>query len=65
MAQSALRRRAARLTPHRQNPLFYRKGGGRLECAGYYDSDNNGGLSNCGMYRSFLAKSENVGNDNQ
>lgn len=30
MAQSALRRCAARLTPHRQHPLFYRKGGGGM-----------------------------------
>lgn len=30
MAQSALRRRAARLTPHRQNPLFIGKGAGGL-----------------------------------
>ena len=53
------------MAPHSQNPLFYRKGGGRRECAGYYNTDNNGGLPNSGVHCVILAKSQNVRNDNQ
>ena len=48
-----------------ETPLLYRKGGGRRECAGYNNPDNNGWISDSGVHCVILAEFENVGNDNE
>ena len=41
----------------------FKEGGRGFEYTGYYDTYNNRGISDSGVYCAFLAESENVRND--